>query len=203
VTIDTLPAPTELKFSASATQLRDPQNSDVLARSTWTEGCPVPPEDLVYLVVSFWGFDGLVHTGELIVNASSADDLTNVMATLFEAQFPMEEMRVVTQADVDAEPTGDGNVTSSFVCRAVTGGSVYSQHAYGLAIDINPFHNPYHRQTLVLPELATDYTDRDRVLPGMVTPGGVVHQAFADIGWTWGGSWQSLKDYQHFSANGK
>ena len=27
-------------------------------------------------------------------------------------------------------------------------------------------------------------------------------RAFHAIGWTWGGDWRSLKDYQHFSANG-
>jgi hypothetical protein len=35
----------------------------------------------------------------------------------------------------------------------------------------------------------------------MVTP--AVRQAFASIGWGWGGSWaDSTKDYMHFSING-
>lgn len=203
ITVDSLPPPTGPTFEASATPLGAPENASVLARSTWTEDCPVPLGELTYITVSFWGFDETAHTGELIVHASAADDLTAVMAKLFAAKFPIEEMRIVTQADVDADPTGDGNVTSSFVCRTVTGGTSYSQHAFGLAIDINPFHNPYQRGDLVLPELATDYTDRGRVLPGMVTRGDVVEQAFAEIGWTWGGDWNSLKDYQHFSANGR
>jgi hypothetical protein len=55
----------------------------------------------------------------------------------------------------------------------------------------------------VLPELASAYLDRDDVRPGMITPDGVVVRAFGSIGWTWGGTWSSLKDYQHFSQNGR
>ena len=55
----------------------------------------------------------------------------------------------------------------------------------------------------MLPELASTYLDRDDVRPGMITPDGVVVRAFAAIGWTWGGTWSSLKDYQHFSQSGR
>jgi hypothetical protein len=30
-----------------------------------------------------------------------------------------------------------------------------------------------------------------------------VVRAFASIGWIWGGTWRSLQDLQHFSANGR
>ena len=82
------------------------------------------------------------------------------------------------------------------------GETTFSQHAYGLAIDVNPFQNPYTKGDLVLPELASSYLDRGRVRPGMITPDGPVVRAFAAIGWTWGGTWHSLKDLQHFSQNG-
>ena len=104
---------------------------------------------------------------------------------------------------VSTPPTGDGNNTGAFVCRPTVGSTTYSQHAYGLAIDIDPFQNPYTNGELVLPELASSYLDRDHVRPGMITPDGVVVRAFASIGWTWGGTWRSLKDYQHFSRNGR
>ena len=106
-------------------------------------------------------------------------------------------------AELDAHPTGDGNNTESFVCRPSTGSTTtFSQHAHGLAIDLDPFQNPYTNDDLVLPELASSYLDRDDVRPGMITPDGVVVRAFESIGWTWGGTWSSLKDYQHFSQNG-
>ena len=91
----------------------------------------------------------------------------------------------------EGPPTGDGNNTAAFVCRAARKQTRWSAHAYGLAVDVNPFQNPYRRGDLVLPELAGAYLDRDRRRPGMVRPGDVVTTAFADLGWTWGGTWRS------------
>ena len=116
-------------------------------------------------------------------------------------------MRIVTPIDVVARPTGDTNNSASFVCRAVTGGTRFSEHAYGLAVDINPFHNPYQRDDVVIPALASSYLERGAALPGMIVPGDpagdAVIAAFAEIGWSWGGNWSSLKDYQHFAKNNR
>jgi hypothetical protein len=151
--------------------------------------------------VSHVGFDGENHTGEMIVNARVAEDVVSVFAELFAAGFPIEEMRVIRADEIDAPPTGDGNVTGSFECRDAVNTGKWSQHAYGLAIDINPFHNPYLKGDLVLPELASFYLDRKLRLPGMVETGDVVAD-FAAIGWKWGGNWNSLKDWMHFSESG-
>ena len=180
-----------------------PVPPDVLTRSTWQEGCPVGADELAYLTVSYIGFDGNPYIGEVIVNASVADAMVEIFRVMFEAGFPLEEVRVIEPAELEAVPTGDGNVTTAFVCRPVTGGSSWSQHAYGLAIDINPFHNPYVKGELVLPELATVYADRTLGLPGMVSEGDPVVSAFDAIGWGWGGRWTTLTDPQHFSANGR
>ena len=180
-----------------------PIPSDVLARSTWGDSCPVGLDELSYLTVSFIGFDGGSYVGELIVNAAHADAMVGVFRAMFDSRFPLEEVRVVAPWELDAAPTGDGNNTTAFVCRPVTGGSGWSQHAYGLAIDINPFHNPYKKADLVLPELATFYTDQALGLPGMITEGDVVVAAFDSLGWGWGGRWNSLTDPQHFSATNR
>lgn len=198
-TADRLDPPVDDRFEATVAAV----DATILARSTWEERCPVEPEDLSYLTLSFWGFDGRTHTGEMIVNREVADDVVGVFDQLFAARFPIEEMRITTRADLDAEPTGDGNNTSAFVCRPVTGGTSFSEHAFGLAIDINPFHNPYQRDDLILPELAGHYLDRELGQPGMITAGDVAVEAFAAIGWAWGGDWNSLKDYQHFSQSGR
>lgn len=197
-TIDILAPPGSAAFASTIGSIPD----DVLARSTLTVDCPVAADDLAYVTVSHVGFDGLVHTGELIVNRAVADDIVGVFAALYEARYPIEEMRVVAAPELDLLPTGDGNNTTSFVCRAATGGTNWSQHAYGLAIDVNPFQNPYVKGDLVLPELASYYTDRELAEPGIITGGGVVDTAFASIGWGWGGNWSSLKDWMHFSQSG-
>jgi hypothetical protein len=197
-TLDVLPPPADASFAFTIGPVPD----HVLARSTWTEECPVGRDDLAYVTLTHVGFDGAFHTGELIVNHWVASDVVGVFAALHAARFPIEQMRVITQEDLDAAPTGDGNETTGFVCRPAVGSTSWSQHSYGLAVDINPFHNPYAKGELVLPELATDYVDRDRVLPGMVFDGGTVVEAFAAIGWSWGGDWRSLKDWMHFSESG-
>lgn len=197
--IDVLPPPAGDAFSASIQDVP----AEVAARSTWSPECPVALEDLRYLTVTYRGFDDRPHTGELLVNAAAAEDLVTVFASLYEVRFPIEEMHVVARAELAAPPTGDGNNTSAFVCRPTVGGSRWSEHAFGLAVDVNPFHNPYVRGDLVLPELASAYLDRDWLRPGMVIPGDPVAEAFQAIGWGWGGAWGSSKDWMHFSSTGR
>jgi hypothetical protein len=179
-----------------------PVPAEVLNRSTWRPECPVRVEDLRYLTVSFWGFDGRPHTGEMLVNARVAPDVVQVFGKLYAAGFPVEEMRVVPASELNLPPTGDGNNTTAFVCRPARGQTRWSAHAYGLAIDLNPFCNPYQRGDLVLPELASAYLDRKSQRPGMVRASDTAVGAFRAIGWTWGGTWSSPRDYMHFSATG-
>jgi hypothetical protein len=199
-TVDRLPPPAGGRFRSTVRPI-DPA---IRARmgTTWSPACPVRLADLRYVTVSFRGFDGRPHTGELVVHRRAADQIVSVFARLYGAGFPIEEMRLVTTADLNAHPTGDGNNTAAFVCRAARNQRRWSAHAYGLAVDVNPFQNPYRRGDLVLPELASSYLDRGRVRPGMIRPGDVVTRAFAGIGWTWGGTWRSPTDLMHFSATG-
>ena len=185
--------------------------AEVLARSSWTPECPVDADDLRWVRLAFWGFDERRHTGELLVNADAADEMVRVFGQLYAARFPIEEMRITRAEELDAEPTGDGNNTGAFTCRPLHGTTTWAQHAYGLAVDVNPFQNPYIKPPgatgvpgdMLIPELASAYLDRSRHAPGMVRPGDAVVQAFASIGWGWGGSWQRAKDFMHFSANGR
>jgi D-alanyl-D-alanine carboxypeptidase-like protein len=197
-TTDYLPPPADGRFHAAIV----PVPAAIQRRSTWTAGCPVTMAELRYVTVGFRGFDGKAHTGELIVHRDVADTVVTVFSRLFAAGFPMERMRVTSPAEAAAKPTGDGNTTAAFVCRPVRGSTVWSAHAYGKAVDVNPFHNPYRSGSRVIPELATAYLDRGRGLPGMITATGPVVAAFRAVGWTWGGSWTSPKDYMHFSSTG-
>jgi hypothetical protein len=200
-TRDLLPPPRDGRFHATVVPV-----SPVIRKrmgETWTPGCPVPLAGLRYLRVSFRGFDGRAHTGELVVSAAVARDVVTVFRKLFAASYPIEEMRLPTTADLDAPPTGDGNNTAAYVCRNTRGASTFSAHAYGVAIDVNPFMNPYRRGDLVLPELASAYLDRSWHRPGMILPGSVVRRAFAAVGWSWGGDFHSVSDLMHFSANGR
>ncbi|GAA5114104.1 M15 family metallopeptidase [Alloalcanivorax gelatiniphagus] len=192
-----------LPGSGYASRVVSPAPPHVVRRSTWKPGCPVAGSDLAWVRMAFWGFDGGRHTGELLVHHTVADDIAQVFGALYRARFPQEQVGIVRSYDPDAPSTGDGNGTGAFVCRPSTGATYFSQHAYGLAVDLNSFQNPYAKGAVVLPELASSYLDRARVRSGMVTAGGPVVRAFARVGWEWGGAWRYSKDYMHFSQNGR
>lgn len=200
----TLPDTVEpLPGSGFASEVVSPAPRRVIDRSTWEPGCPVAADELSWVRLSFRGFDGERHTGELLTNTDVVDDVVQVFGELWRADFPLEELRVTRRDELDAAPTGDGNNSGSFVCRAVVGStSTPSQHAFGLAVDLNPFQNPYLRDGDVLPELASAYLDRDRARSGMIREAGPVVQAFDEIGWSWGGRYRSLLDLHHFSLTG-
>jgi hypothetical protein len=151
--------------------------------------------------VSFYGFDGKFHTGELLIHEAAAAKIVEVFRKLQAARFPIEQMQIPDPALSNAA-TGDSNDTVAVPAGRMTT-QTWSQHAFGLAIDVNPFHNPYVKGDIVIPELASAYKARGNVRPGMIEPNDVVVKAFKSVGWTWGGTWSSLKDFQHFSANGK
>jgi len=188
-------------FFASVSVLT-PAMRALIAANSWHPGCPVSLDRLRLLRLSYWGFDHLVHQGELVVNESAADQLSYAFKLLFAARFPIRQMRTVDYFGGDDERSMLADNTSAFNCRIVPGTSVWSQHAYGLAVDINPFENPEVSNGSVDPPAAAAWADRTRSNPTMIAHGDAAWQAFQAIGWTWGGDWTSPKDYQHFSANG-
>ena len=170
---------------------------------TWREGCPLALDELSLLTLSHWDFEGEVVQGELIVAAAHAQALVGVFDALFEASFPIRKMKPAYHYEGSDDASMADDNTSAFNCRAVAGGSSYSQHSYGHAIDINTVENPYVRGQKILPPAGAGFLDRLDLRPGMVVADGPVVAAFAAIGWKWGGNWRSLKDYQHFSATGR
>jgi len=171
--------------------------------ASWRPGCPVPVEQLRAIDVRHFGNDGAVHTGRLIVAADLAAGMVDVLHDLYDARFPIARMEPIDVYGGDDMRSIKANNTSAFNCRAVTGGSGWSEHAYGRAIDVNPFVNPYVKGSTVLPPEAAPYADRSRHDPGMIHADDAVVRAFAARGWSWGGYWSSLKDYQHFSTSGR
>ena len=170
---------------------------------SWHRGCPVPLRDLRLIRLSYWGFDGTAHEGELVVHRDAADDLVRVFARLYAVRYPIRRMRRIDFYDASDDRSLDADNTSAFNCRPVAGTTRWSQHAYGRAIDINPVENPYVSGNHVSPAAGRPFADRRRRAPGMIHDGDAVVRAFAAVGWGWGGRWRSPTDYQHFSATGR
>lgn len=169
---------------------------------SWHPGCPVGLGQLRLLTVSYWGFNHAVHRGQLIVNQSAAMAVTRAFRLLFAARYPIRQMRVIDAFGGSDERSMRADDTSAFNCRRVRGTTSWSEHAYGLAVDLNPFENPEILGGAVDPPAAAAWADRSRHSPAMIRHGDAVWRAFISVGWRWAGDWTSPKDYQHFSANG-
>ncbi len=157
--------------------------------------------DLRYLEVLHIGFDGEIHKGELIVHQAIAEEVLEIFKELYYISFPIEKMKAIHHYDNSDESSMEDNNTSAFNFRMITNGSIPSNHAYGLAIDINPKINPYVYAHKVLPSNGTEYANRNQDIPGMITADSEVCKIFKKLGWTWGGDWDQPKDYQHFEKD--
>jgi hypothetical protein len=197
------------QYDSSVRPLASPVRASLQGES-WRPGCPVSLSELRLLTVSHWGFDGKVHVGQLVVNRSAAAPLAKVFRRLYELRFPIRHMRLDDMYGPGRARPASGDVTGSFRCRQsvpspCTGGTAsgrWSNHAYGLAIDVNPVENPYVGCGRTRDRASARYKDRSRIRKGMVTP--AVVRAFKSIGWGWGGDWTGdTKDYMHFSVNGR
>jgi D-alanyl-D-alanine carboxypeptidase len=169
--------------------------------SSYHAGCPVGPAALRMLHMSYWGFDNRAHSGAMVVNAAVTQPVLTVFATLFRARFPIREMVPVDAFGGNDDSSMAADNTSAFNCRYVAGTTNWSAHAYGEAIDVNTVENPYVVDGRVEPPAAAAYLDRHDLRPGMAAPGTALNNAFATVGWYWGGRFHS-PDYQHFSKTG-
>jgi len=171
--------------------------------ASWRPGCPVELSDLRLLELAHWNYDDRISTGELVVHADHAEDIVDVFAALFEQRFPIERMELVDVYDGDDDRSMAANNTSAFNCREVAWKpGVWSNHAFGAAIDVNPLVNPYVAGPNIFPPEGEPFADRSVRAQGGLYPGDPAVEAFFAIGWGWGGNWTGAKDWQHFSASG-
>jgi len=154
--------------------------------------------------MTYWGFDDQPHVGTMMVAASVADDVLTVFHRLFDEHFPVRQMKPVEVFDGSDDASMAADNTSGFNCRyaVAPGPPQWSAHAFGTAIDVNTVENPYLEDGEVRPPAGVAYTDRSSYRPGMAVPNGQLVQAFAAVGWQWGGRWTASPDYQHFSRDG-
>lgn len=177
---------------------------------SWTPGCPVGRSSLRLVTVNFWGFDGKRSRGTLVVNRSVARQAAAAFTRLYDLRFRVRQMRPM-DSTWGRNPKGpgandyaamDADNTSAFNCRYVGGEEAskrWSNHAYGTAIDVNDFENPY------LAADGTVYPDpwwarRRSPAPGVFSSSSSpAVRAFTSQGLRWGGLW-AQPDYQHFDA---
>jgi hypothetical protein len=166
---------------------------------TYRSGCPVKPASLRLVTLNYWGFDGLVHKGELVVRDAAVQKMITAWTATFNAHFPIRRMlRVDVFGGSDVRAMAADN-TSAFNCRQVTGNPyALSPHSYGFAIDINTVENPYLAANNVwYPSNGLAYRNRKVVHPGMLFSSSAPTKALVNAGFFWGAGWRQ-PDYQHF-----
>lgn len=167
--------------------------------------CTVPREDLRYVHVLHMGFDGETKEGELVVNKAIADDVCDIFEKLYEADYPIEKIRLVDEYDADDEASMSDNNSSAFNFRFISHTTKISKHGLGMAVDINTLYNPYVKtvdgKRSVEPANASDYVDRSADFPYKIDHDDLCYRLFKEHGFSWGGDWQHSKDYQHFEKD--
>ncbi len=173
---------------------------------SFKEDCTVPRETLRYIRVLHWGKEGAT-VGEMVCDKSISQPLLNIFRELFDKNYPIERMQLIDDFDADDETSMAANNSSCFNFRRVPGKEKLSLHSLGIAVDINPFYNPYVRvnqegKTLCSPDGSEPYMDRETEFQYKIAAGDDCVKAFEKYGFQWGGDWTTCKDYQHFSTTG-
>ncbi len=167
--------------------------------------CTVPREDLRYLHVLHMGFDGQTKEGELVVNKAIAEDVLAIFRQLYEAEYPIEKVRLVDEYDADDEASMSDNNSSAFNFRFISHTTKISKHGLGMAVDINTLYNPYVKtvngKLSIEPANAKAYVDRSGDFPHKIDHNDLCYKLFTRYGFTWGGDWTHSKDYQHFEKD--
>ena len=138
----------------------------------------------------------------MVCNKAIAADLIDIFRELYHQGYPIERMVRIDEYGADDESSMRANNSSSFCYRAIAGSTKLSNHAKGLAVDLNPLYNPYVKttngKTVIQPSTAEAYVDRKGDYPYKIDRDDLAYKLFIAHGFTWGGAWTSLKDYQHF-----
>jgi hypothetical protein len=151
-------------------------------------------ENLRLVDVYYYGFDEKIHKGQLVVHKDVVLDIIEIFELIRESRFPIGKVVPISKYGWSDEKSMRDNNTSAFNYRFISGSRVISNHAAGLAIDINPALNPYIKNGNSLPENCI----YDTTKVGTISASSELVKEFKQRGWEWGGDWKSLKDYQHF-----
>lgn len=170
---------------------------------SYKKDCKMSLDDLRYLSVLHYNFNGEVKKGEIICNVLISEALIDIFKELYEAKYPIEKIRLIDEYDALDGPSMRDNNSSAFNYRFIAGTEKLSNHSWGLAIDINPLYNPYVKvksdgSFYVEPVEGADYVDRDGECPYMIKADDLCCRLFKKYGFEWGGDWTTCKDYQHF-----
>lgn len=170
---------------------------------SYKDNCTIPLKELRYIKILHYGFDGKIKSGELVCHHTIAADLIDIFRELYKACYPIECVQLIDDYNANDEQSMLHNNTSCFNYRHVAGTRSLSLHSQGKAIDINPLYNPYVKRlrngsASISPKTGRAYANRSKTFKHKIDHNDLVYKLFKQHGFTWGGDWKSVKDYQHF-----
>ncbi|MFI3281474.1 MAG: M15 family metallopeptidase [Rikenellaceae bacterium] len=169
---------------------------------SYKDNCTVSLDELRYIKLLHYDANGQIAIGEMICNKKISADLLYIFRELFDAKYPIERVRLVDEYGADDNLSMINNNSSAFNFRFISGTKRLSKHSLGLAVDINPLYNPYVKnigdRVVIEPIEAQEYVDRSKAFRYKIDTSDLCYRLFSERGFEWGGSWSSLKDYQHF-----
>ena len=170
-----------------------------------TDDMVISYDDLDYVGLLYIDFNGLTQAGEIICNKKISGDLLEIFHELYISDYRIDSIYLVDNYGGDDTASMNADNTSCFNYRVVDGSTSLSKHAYGMAIDINPYYNPYivfgageGGSDYISPAGSEVYADRSASFPYKIDESDLCYTLFKAHGFTWGGNWNSCKDYQHF-----
>lgn len=186
----------------------EPLSSAVIERIkgiSFKENDSISYEDLSYISVLYIDFNGEKQIGEIISNKLVANDLVEIFYKLYISNYQIDKIRLIDEYNADDDLSCLDNNTSCFNYRTIAGSNKLSNHGLGLAIDINPFYNPYITYPegiiKITPPESEIYADRTKDFPHKIDTDDLCYKLFTEYGWEWGGNWKDRKDYQHFQKS--
>lgn len=199
-------------FKAYEIQEGDEIYQRIIGKS-YVENDDIALSDLRYLKMLHYNFEDEIRMGEMIVNASIAEDVLEIFRALYDRKYQINTMFLI-----DDVWQGEGNATDTYSCdidntsafcyRPITGNrGVISRHALGLAIDLNPRENPYttfeegggfHCSHSNAYDYMSPKKREESGNPAVVLEGDDCYNLFIERGFRWGGFWRPIADYQHF-----
>jgi hypothetical protein len=192
-------------FSYEVLEISKDIKKKMIKGNSWKEGCPVHTSNLRYLKLKYKNYENMDMIGELIVHRNIAKNTVNIFRELYNISYPISRMSLVNEFQGNDWKSIEANNTSVLNCRKVAGTNKWSNHAYGLAIDINPIENPYiSRKGKISHKASLKYRKRRHLNRSLSSDKAVLlgndkaTLIFKKYGWKWGGDWKSIKDYQHF-----
>ena len=173
-------------------------------------------DELRLVNILYYNFSNEIKQGRLIVNKDIVDDVLYIFEELYKNKYQLNNVDLIDKYWTGDNITTDdksikNNNTSCFNYRIIEGKNYLSYHAFGLAIDINPYNNPY----VVNKNGKPDYSkfdekemfyakNRDKTIPHVITHDDLAYKLFKERGFEWGGDWNlniDSVDYQHFEKH--